>query len=365
MTQLGRISGPLLDANLVRNGVDLTFRNHNVSDDLLYLNVSTKLLGVNKTPISRQVEVDGTIHTEDLIATTSGDIASILISTNTFTTDISTSINIRPNAVNPIVTMDHMQAGDLDFKDNIIKNNSVNGSIVFDPHGSGIVDLYANATVNGDLSVLGYAEISGNLTEYTNIIIGDSPIDTVVVNPDFTQSIVPGDDLTYDLGSLTKRWANVYAHENLDIGTLHYNDITVSLQMFIESSEPKISTLLSNDDLILNSDTGNVFIERFRFNGDEILDIDETVSTIGSTGIGYVRFVATNGLVVPVGDDSQRSGFPSTPEVGATRWNTEDPADNYLECFDGTTWSIATGASGTVSATQNYDLANAYILMLG
>ena len=58
MSQLGRISGPLLDANLNRLGVDLTFRNFGVSDDLLYLKVTNNTIGINKEPASHSLEID-------------------------------------------------------------------------------------------------------------------------------------------------------------------------------------------------------------------------------------------------------------------------------------------------------------------
>jgi hypothetical protein len=362
MSQLGRISGPLLDANLNRLGVDLTFRNYSSSDDLLYLDVNNNRIGVNKQPASRQVEIDGTTHAVNLIAPTSADIGTITAATNTFSTDISSTIIIRPNQTNPLVTMDHMIAGDLNFKDNIVSNRAVNGSIEFDPNGTGIVDVYANTTINADLTVTGNSNINGNLTQAANIIVGDSPIDTVVIAPDFTQSIIPGDHLTYDLGSSLKRWRQVHVRQNLDIGALTFNDVTVGLQLQIESGLPSISTLQSNDSVILNSNTGLIDIERIRFNSNNITNLDPTAFTIESTGIGYVRFVDNSGVVIPAGTDAERN---ASPEVGDTRWNNTNPLDNYMECFDGTTWNIATGAGGSISTVENYDLANAYILILG
>ena len=362
MSQLGRISGPLLDANLNRLGVDLTFRNYSASDDLLYLDVTNNRIGINKQPAGRRVEIDDTTRSTNLIVTTSADIASITAATNTFSTDISSTIIVRPNQIDPLVTFDNMQVGDLDFKDNIIKNYKVNGNIELNPNGTGIIDIYANTTVNANLTVTGNTRIDGNLTEASNIIVGDSPLDTVVIAPDFTQSIIPGDHLTYDLGTTLKRWRQVHVHQNLDIGSLSFNDVTVGLQLQIESGLPSISTLQSNDDVILNPDTGITDIERIRFNGDDITNLDATAFTLASTGIGYVRFMDTGALLIPAGTNAQRS---ASPETGDTRWNTNNPADNYLECFDGTTWNIATGAGGTISAVENYDLANAYILILG
>ena len=362
MSQLGRISGPLLDANLNRLGVDLTFRNYGVSDDLLYLKVTNNTIGVNKEPVTHKLEVDGTTRTTNLIVDTQAQFDNIVASTNNFTTYIISNITISPNQTSPLITADHIKAGDLSFKDNIISNYQTNGSVLLNPNGTGIVDIQSSTTINADLSVTGNFNISGNLTEATNIIVGDSPIDTVIVAPDFSQSIIPGDHLQYDLGSLTKRWRNIYSHQNSNIGSLLYNDLTVSDQMFIESGLPSISTLQSNDDLRLLPDTGDVFIERYKIETNNITNLDATVGTLVSTGIGYTRFVGDNGVVIPAGTDAERN---VGPEVGDTRWNNTNPLDNYMECFDGTTWNLATGAGGSISTVENYDLANAYILILG
>jgi hypothetical protein len=362
MSQLGRISGPLLDANLNRIGVDLTFRNYSADEDLLYLDVTNNRIGVNTQPASRRVEINGTTHSPNLISTTSADIATITLATNTFSTDLSSTIIVRPNQVNPLVTFDNMRAGDIDFKDNIISNYTVNGGVELNPNGTGIVDIYSNTTVNGNITVTGNTQINGNLTEATNIIVGDSILDTVIIAPDFTQSIIPGDNITYDLGTTIKRWRQIHVHQNLDISSLSFNDVTVGLQLEIESGLPSIRTLQSNDDVILNSDTGNIDIERIRFNGNDITNLDATALTLTSTGIGYVRFMDTNALIIPAGTDAQRS---ASSEVGDTRWNIDNPADNYLECFDGTTWIISTGPGGSISTVENSDLANAYILILG
>jgi hypothetical protein len=362
MSQLGRISGPLLESNLNRNGIDLTFRNYGTSDDLLYLEVTGGKLGINKTPITQKLEVNGTTRTTNLIAPTSADIATITATSNTFSTDIVSPIVIAPNQSNPLVLFDNLRSGNLDFKDNIIKNYTTNGSITFDPNGTGIVDIQSNTTVNGDLSVTGNFQIDGNLTEAENIIVGDTPLDTVTVVPDFTQSLIPGTHLTYDLGKSNKRWKNVSVHDNSTIGSLSYSSFTISEQLHADGPTATITTLQSNDPVLLNPVTGITDVERIRFQNDTITNLDSTALTLASTGIGYVRFLGTNGVIIPAGPDTERN---LTPEVGDTRWNNTNPLDNFLECFDGTTWNLATGAGGSISTVENYDLANAYILILG
>lgn len=358
MTQLGRISGPLLEANLLRQGIDLTFRNYSSSDDILTLDVNNNRISIN-TLGSNELNVDSTIKSVNYIASSDATIANITASSNVFSTT-SGPINIYPVQSNPLVLMENLQTPDIDINDNIIRNHAVNGSLFLDPNGTGTVQILSNATVNGDLSVTGNFQINGNLSGATDIIVGDSPLDRVTVVPDFTQSIIPGANLTYDLGKSSKRWRRAYVHDNSNIGSLTYNSITISDQLQIDGPTATITTLQSNDDILLNPTTGITDIERIRFQGDTITNLDATALTITSTGIGYVRFVDSNALVIPAGNNT--TDRPSSPEVGNTRWNT---TEGYMECFDGTVWAVATGGGVTVTESGMNDLGNIWTLVLG
>jgi hypothetical protein len=99
--QLGRISGPLLSANLLRNKVDLAFES-----SLLYLNTTSAYLGINSNSPSSALTVGtalnnggtgtSTINTVNLNVTTLADIANLAISGNSISTIISTPITIQP-----------------------------------------------------------------------------------------------------------------------------------------------------------------------------------------------------------------------------------------------------------------------------
>ena len=366
MSQLGRISGPLLSENLLRDGVDLSFRNEAGDSDLLLLNVTGRKISVN-TIGAQDLNVDDTAKTTDLIVTTGATIDTVTVSTNIFSTT-SGGITISPEQTNPLVIFDKLQAGDLQLDGNLISNTAVNGSVALNPSGTGSVQMLSDATINGDLSVAGNFSILGNLRKNSNIIVGDTIYDTVTVVPDFTQSLIPGANITYDLGrelgdSTTGRWAEIYVHDNSNIANLEYNDFTIGEQLRIDSETASIFTLQSNDSVILNSATGIIDIESFRFQGNTITNlVADSAATVSSTGIGYVRFMDDNAVIIPAGTNAERY---ATPEVGDTRWNTDNPADQYLECFDGTVWNIATGPGGSISLVQNDDLGNAYILIFG
>ena len=78
---VGRISGPLLKSNLIRNGIDLAF-----DTDLLYLDVNNKRIGINTSNPQYALDVSGTTRTTNLVVTGGVDIADINIDGNTIQT---------------------------------------------------------------------------------------------------------------------------------------------------------------------------------------------------------------------------------------------------------------------------------------
>ena len=63
MAQVGRISGPLLTENLLRNGNNLAFRNDLDTTQLLYLDVVEGRLAVNHNAPNYELDVAGTLQT--------------------------------------------------------------------------------------------------------------------------------------------------------------------------------------------------------------------------------------------------------------------------------------------------------------
>ena len=73
---LGRISGKLLSPNLVRNGVDLTFRNYASDPDILYFDVTNKRIGINNPTPTYDLDVNSVIKTNKFEATNQARIGN-------------------------------------------------------------------------------------------------------------------------------------------------------------------------------------------------------------------------------------------------------------------------------------------------
>jgi hypothetical protein len=136
----------------------------------------------------------------------------------------------------------------------------------------------------------------------------------------------------------------------------------------ISLSGNTINNRVSGNDLIFAPNgTGNTVLDGVAFGngGNTITNLSSGALTLTSTGIGFVKFTGTGGLVLPRGTSAERR--PS-PEVGETRYNT---TDSVTEVYSGDPflgddgWIPAIGTSGEISAEDVLDLLEIYTLVLG
>jgi hypothetical protein len=122
-----------------------------------------------------------------------------------------------------------------------------------------------------------------------------------------------------------------------------------------------ITTTLSNSDLELRRNSGVVRIDDIQLYQNTITNLtsDDTNLTFSGTDAGYIKFDATTGVVIPYGDTSER---PPTPEVGDTRWNTDE---TFLETWNGTSWQRSAGEGEEVTDAVLKELVDIYTLVLG
>lgn len=359
MSQLGRIGGQVLTDNLLRAGVDLAFET-----DLLYLDVNNSRIGIRDSTPVYDFDINSAIRTTNITVDTQLAVQNLRInSPKTISTSVG-GIDVYING-NGDLFHDRLITDNLVFDGNLISSLS-NSNIVFDPNGAGTVEMLADTNITGDLLVTGNINMSGNLTGLGTLTLGDQTVDTLTVNTDFTQDILPGTDLTYDLGTNSKRWADLWTPDWTNITTgawpgsgLAPTAVTVSDQMTLNGSSNTIFGLQSNEDILLNPNTGIVYIERTKWENNYITNLNNTPLTFASTGIGYLRFDGTNALVIPSGTDAERS---LTPEVGETRWNTDQ---QYLECYDGSVWVVSIGSGPVVTQNDMDNLSNIFTLILG
>ena len=82
---------------------------------------------------------------------------------------------------------------------------------VGDSSALNVLSVSASTFVSAStLHITSNAEIKGNLTLGGNITIGDQTSDTVAVNANLSSSLIPSITNTFDLGSSTKIWKDIY-----------------------------------------------------------------------------------------------------------------------------------------------------------
>ena len=80
MAQVGRISGPLLTANLERNGIDLKISNTVSSSPVLKLDVTGKRIGIGTDSPIAELQVPSSLNTQNFIATGTVNVADFSLS---------------------------------------------------------------------------------------------------------------------------------------------------------------------------------------------------------------------------------------------------------------------------------------------
>jgi hypothetical protein len=251
--------------------------------------------------------IDNTVRIDNILARADG----------TFTTVLG-PINIMPQTAGSYMTFQRMRSDDLDFNDNTISGINTNQTIELKPSGTGTVEVSASTNIYGNLGVTGNITLDGNLTKLGDLVVGDELYDpdtglgdTVTIVPDFTQSIIPGDNLLWDLGrnqldSSPRRWDSVYITDNLsNTGTPLPLEVRVSDQTKIDGVANEILALQSNDDIVLAPDTGINIVEWTKWNevtaSSTAADINGFILTVGGTVTGtFVPGMLLSGIgIIP------------------------------------------------------------------
>ena len=219
MAQVGRISGPLLFANLERNGIDLAFRDTLDKNQLLYLNVKDGKIGVDVNNPINELHIHNTTRTTDLLSTTAS-LGALDFSTNNIDALVGPINFSSGNSVN----ISTLETDNIRINDNTISTYRSNADLELRPNGTGIVQIVNNVDIKGNL------HSTGDITMDGNIVIGDNlNEDTIDFNADVNSNIIPASNNTYSLGTPTKQWQELYSvllnGESVSTGNLNVGSL--------------------------------------------------------------------------------------------------------------------------------------------
>ena len=207
--ELGRISGTLLAENLRRDD-DLTFKNNDLSDPVLFLNVSARQIGINTDSTNKLLTVNGLTSTLELVVETHLETPNFYISTNRIQNLVS-AITIEPDqTTDPTVAGVRFDTANFKFTTNTVENVTADSDINFNPNGDGrVIFTTAQVNIDGDLHATGDITFDGTIT------FGNDNSDNVTFSADIASNIIPDVNETYDLGTSLKRWNSLYSENVL------------------------------------------------------------------------------------------------------------------------------------------------------
>jgi hypothetical protein len=349
---VGRISGPLLKDNLLRNGVDLAFETN-----LLYLDVTDRRIGVNTSTPTNDLSVNGTTRSTNIQATNSATLASLTFSGSTISST-SNTISLLPSGSNAVVYQGTINVGNMTISGNTIAGSGTNTNLEITTTGTGSVEFNSNVTVFGNLHATGSITADGDIT------LGNATTDNVSFTGEVNSDIIPNATNTYNLGSLSLRWNNVYSNA---VTVTSVNTTTISVPELktanLDVIGNSITAYTANTDVnFVTSGTGGVVIGNLKFSNNSITNISaNAVTTFNETGNGYLKVAGSYGFVIPVGNVANRP-LTQYREAGMMRFNTEL---GLVEIFDGSAWGSVAGSSSGVTSATAQDIGVQTALALG
>ena len=352
---VGRISGPLLKDNLLRNGVNLSFETN-----LLYIDVVNSRVGVKTTAPQYDLDVNGTTRSTNLYTTTQADIATITITGSTISSS-SNTINFTPSGVNPTVFSGTIRVGNLSLTGNTLSSTDTNGNITVTANGTGGINLNSNVTITGNLHA------TGNITADGNIQLGDNlATDTVSFTGEVNSDILPSTTITYNLGSASLQWNNIYAQT---ANVTNFNSTNFTATSLSTTGSPNLTiagnTLTANGtNANINfstSGTGGVLLGNFKFYQNNITNtVSNSVTQFTQPTYsfsGYIAPAATPATLVSGSITGTTLTFASssgaTVQAGQLLSGGTVAAGTYIVSGSGTTWTISNGQTATCTTATS------------
>lgn len=200
---VGKISGPMLESNLVRRDMQTGDENLAFDTDLIFLDVWNNRVGINTDTPFRPLVVNSTIKTNNLLVDVQANIANSVVSGNTIS-NLDNDIFLFASGLGASVNANIINVDGLQFDTNRFFSSRSNESVDIFPNTTGQIIFNSNVEVFGNLHATGNVTFDGSVT------LGDSDTDNIVINADVSGNIVPNITSVYSLGTNTKRFSNLY-----------------------------------------------------------------------------------------------------------------------------------------------------------
>ena len=172
--------------------------------------------------------------------------------------------------------------------------NGTTGFVFCD--GTNVVESLNNVT--GNLTVGGNASVGGNLTvtgtttfNGGTVTLGDANTDNIVFGGEVDSNIIPDDDGTYDLGSSSKEWKDIYIDGVAYLDAINFNGTAITSTAaevnILDGDTSATSTTVADADRVVLNDGGTMkqvaVTDLSAYFDDEITAMPNLVTTAATT----------------------------------------------------------------------------------
>jgi fibronectin-binding autotransporter adhesin len=190
---------------------------------------------------------------------------------------------------------------------------------------NGAVDISGNLDVGGNLVVTGTTTFNGG-----TLTMGDAATDNVVFGADINSNIIPNTDDTYDLGSSSQEWRNLYIDGTANIDSLVADTADINGGT-IDGATIATSDITVGSGKTLNVSAGTLTLADDQISGDKVEG-----GTIAATTI--TTLTSTTGNIT---------------SVNATTVDTTNLEVTTLKAKDGTAAGSIADSTGVVTLASS------------
>jgi len=154
------------------------------------------------------------------------------------------------------------------------------------------IDMNGNADISGNLGIGGNLTVTGTTTfNGGTLTLGDADTDNIVFGGEVDSNIIPDDDGTYDLGSSTKEWKDIYIDGVAYLDAINFDGTAITstaaeINIIDGNTSATVTTVADADRVVLNDNGTMVQVavtDLAAYFDDEITAMPNLVTTAATT----------------------------------------------------------------------------------
>jgi len=174
------------------------------------------------------------------------------------------------------------------------------------------IDINGNADISGNLGIGGNLTVTGTTTfNGGTMTLGDAATDNVVFGADVNSSIIPNTDNTYDLGSSSQEWRDIYIDGTAYLDAINFNGTAITSTAaeinIIDGDTSATSTTVADADRVVLNDNGTmvqVAVTDLAAYFDDEITAMPNLTSVGTLTTLTVDNVIINGTTIGHTDDT-------------------------------------------------------------